>query len=212
MSLLILLHLVPGSEWVEPYFWCCSRTFWPGRTVSSSECIKLNFRVFSEWITNDMCYNFCCYPGICQDGSKKSTKIPSQGTVSWVIYEQGTSSIHVTSIIGTPTSLWTFTAVSLDQWQILIWWSGTWCLPIVLLLDLTSRSGFTTVIDIISINKEYVALGEAVVEGSKKCWLEREGGIQVATTAPTKDWTYPTQDIWGREHGGWLRKYLWLDT
>lgn len=148
--------LYQGSKWVEPYFWSPSRTLWAGRTVSSSEFIKVNGRVFSEWITNEVWYNFCCFPGIFRKGMKKGTKIPIQDTVSWVRHEQGTSNIHVTSIIVTLTYLWHFTTVKLDQWPILIWWTGTWCFPVVLLLDLTSRSGFTTVIDIISINKQRI--------------------------------------------------------
>jgi len=118
--------------------------------------LLLNGRVFSEWITNDVWSNFCCCPGICQERMKKSTKIPSQDTISWLRFEQGTSSIHVTSIIVTPACFWPFTAIKLDQWQILIWWTGTWLFPVVLLRDLTSRSGFTTVIDIISINKQRI--------------------------------------------------------
>lgn len=33
------------------------------------------------------------------------------------------------------------------------------------------------------------------MEGPKKCRLEREGGVPVASAPSTEDWTDPTQDI-----------------
>lgn len=109
------------------------------------------------------------------------------------------------SIIVTPPCLWPFTAVKLDQWQILIWWTGTGCLPVVLLLDLTSRLGFTNVIDIISINKQ------------RMCWTRWSccGRIQEMLAGKRRWHTggfYSTDQRLDLSDSGYLRERVWWLT